>query len=233
MVPVWLRAAFSIAWLLVIAGLLWRTVVLSNLLVMLVTVLIVACILMLSMYRMFTRDAWHAVAMLWGLLLLSTLPLAFVFYSYYQVAIVSGAALLLWWIVPRLLVRRRPWHTVGWGLLVVLVLLLTAVYGHARLNFVLTAAARQRVVDRVILNQTARSDGAVITEMSVLERVILGRATAYRDAQTIAVYFDSYRSPLEAAFVVYSPAPDRQVSFGRTAVPLAHDWVFFRRGYAN
>lgn len=232
MIPVWLRAGFSLGWLLVVAELLWWTIGLSHVLVTLVTVLIVAVILMLSAHRLFTRDAWQAVATQWGLLLLPALPLAGVFSRYYHVAVVSGAALLLWWIVPRLLVARRPWHTVGWGGLVVLVLLLMAVYRSVRLNFMLTAAARQRVVDRIIQNQTARSDGAVITQ-SGLERLLLGRATAYRDDQTIAVYFDLYRSPLEAAFVVYTPAPDRGGLLGNEIISLAHDWVFLRRGYAN
>lgn len=192
MVPVWIRAAFNIGWLLVVVDLLWRTIIVSDMLDVIVTLPIVPLILILSVYRTFSKDPWQAVATRWRVLLLPAIPLALVFQPYYQVAIISGAALLLWWIVPRLLASRHPWHSVGWSVLGALILMLTAVYGHERLNFVLTAAARQRLVDRVIDHEIAWSDGAVITEMSTLE----------------------------AAFVVYTPIPDPAAFDYGTMLPL-------------
>lgn len=176
-----------------------------------------------------------AITTLWGLVLLPTLPLAVVFYVCYHVTVVTSAALLLWWFLPRLLQTPRPRSKVGYSLLILLVLGLTAFWGQPHVNFLLTAAIRQRVVERVVQHHLAAPEGAVVTEMSRLERVILGRATAYRDDQdsTITVYFDSYRSPLEAAFVVYAPTPDRFEFSRGTVIPLAHNWVFFRRGYAR
>ena len=238
----WVRGGVVVVWLLRVVALLVPLPIPTSMLVLMVlaTVLIACFMLVLMAYHAVNDDEPDVARVpvlpftVSGLLVLvPLLPLAFLAYVFYQVFLDTLGALLLLWGLPLLFARRHTRHTVGLGMLIGLGLGLIAWSGHPRVNFVLTVPIRQQIVDRVIQRRMASPDGTPVTDMSVLERLVVRRATAYDDEGTVAVYFPFYKGGLDAAFVVYTQRPHSREFQGRRLVPLAEDWIFFRRGYAH
>ncbi|MEP0820404.1 hypothetical protein NC998_25215 [Trichocoleus desertorum GB2-A4] len=103
-----------------------------------------------------------------------------------------------------------------------------------RINFWMTASARQSVVNRMISNNAIPTQYEVVLKDSPIENLLLGQATAYIDRNYHSVYFNYYKKGFnQAAFFIYTSDPNRIDPRYIQLKQLKNNWFFLLRGYAD
>jgi energy-coupling factor transporter transmembrane protein EcfT len=128
------------------------------------------------------------------------------------------------------------------SILVVLIVLVTLWAGYwvsPSFNFWLTSSARQSVVDRMISDNVTptRLEQEVVLKNSPIEKLLLGKATAYINQDSHSVYFNYYKRGAslahQAAFFIYTSDPTTIDPRYIQLKQLRNNWFFLLRGYAD
>ena len=145
-------------------------------------------------------------------------------YFFYQLLILLLAFFIIYGLVTGIRLGRSRLKKI----IVLSILLVPLWAGYCispEFNFWLTSSTRQSVVNRLMSGRAS--------EATLIENLLLGKATLYRDSHE--VYFNYYKSVIEteAAFIIYASNPKTIASRYKQLKQLQHSWFFLLRGYAD
>lgn len=154
-------------------------------------------------------------------------------YLFHQMLIVVVCTFVIIWLTRKLQSTQHPRTKAILRALIVLVIFTGAFNASARFNFLLTAWARQRVVEKEIRHHAEQKTSA--SYLSIPELLILKRPITQIDGDSVTVYFDHYnRSPTQAGYIIYTNnLGSIRLHSGRRLTKLKRNWYFLVRDYGN